>query len=62
MKGFHTTTDLGEDWAAELLEPHIEYSYEQLKEIFALPFKERELKWNKKTSIKEYLILLNEEL
>ena len=45
MKGFHTTnndtTDLGEDWAAELLEPHIEYSYEQLKEIFALPFKER---------------------
>ena len=36
MKGFHTTnndtTDLGEDWAAELLEPHIEYSYEQLKE------------------------------
>lgn len=39
MKGFHTTTDLGEE--AELLEPHIEYFYEQLKEIFALPFKER---------------------
>lgn len=59
MQGFRTNnneiTDTGEEWASALLKPYIEYTYEQLKEMFIEPFKERGLKWNKKTSIKNYL-------